>query len=72
MNKITIARNARKVWMELSYNDGMLSLTDLKERTKLSERDICIALGWLAHEGKAEFSKHCGEIYASLGVNVYI
>lgn len=46
-----IGTNAGTVWQALSEAD-VLGIKQLKKITKLKEKDIYAALGWLAREGK--------------------
>lgn len=51
MNTETIGVNAGTVWVAL--NDATaLGLKQLKKITKLKDKEIYAALGWLAREGK--------------------
>lgn len=51
MNTETIGYNAGTVWCAL--NDAtVLGVKQLKKITKLKDKDVFAALGWLAREGK--------------------
>lgn len=39
------------IWNDLAAN-GEKSLKQIKKTTKLSERDICLGIGWLLREDK--------------------
>ena len=54
MNQECIGTNAGKVWNALNVNND-LSLKALKKETKLKDKDLYLALGWLAREGKITF-----------------
>jgi hypothetical protein len=48
-----IGANAGMVWTALQ--NGELEVKSLKKATKLTEKDLNMALGWLAREGKVSF-----------------
>jgi Winged helix-turn-helix domain (DUF2582) len=50
-----IGLNAGLVWNALT--DGELNTKAIKKTTKLTEKDLAMALGWLAREGKITFSE---------------
>lgn len=60
----TIGANAGKVWTALQ--EGALSAKAVKKSTKLAEKDLNLALGWLAREGKLVFTEVEGELVLSL------
>ncbi len=47
----TIGTNAGTVWVALSTADAM-GIKQLKKVTKLKDKEVFAALGWLAREGK--------------------
>lgn len=51
MNIDTIGYNAGLVWNALNEAEAM-GLKQLKKVTKLKDKEMCLALGWLAREGK--------------------
>ena len=51
MNIETIGTNAGSVWTALNEADA-LGVKQLKKITKLKDKEIFAALGWLAREGK--------------------
>ncbi len=52
----TIGTNAGIVWRALDESKDPLTVKELKRVTKLrTERDVNLALGWLAKEGKVDF-----------------
>lgn len=53
MNKKTIGTNAGIIW-NLLNNHQRWNLSDLKEASGLSEKEIYMAIGWLARENKVE------------------
>lgn len=54
--KERIGVNAGLVWACLD-KDGKKTLKELKKVTKLTEKDMHGALGWLAREGKVAFNE---------------
>ena len=57
--------NAGLVWNLLSEK-GPLNVKDVKKGTKLTEKDLYAALGWLAREEKVNFTDQDGELIISL------
>ena len=53
MNTETIGTWAGQVWNALNEAD-VLSLKQLKKITKLKDKEVHAAIGWLAREGKVE------------------
>jgi len=53
MNTETIGSWAGLVWTALSETD-VLGLKQLKKITKLKDKEVFAAIGWLAREGKVE------------------
>ncbi len=51
MNTETIGTNAGTVWVALNAADA-LGIKQLKKITKLKDKEVYAALGWLAREGK--------------------
>jgi len=56
MWKPIIGENAGIIWRILSEK-GEVYLSELKKTTKLNDRDLSLALGWLAREGKVGFDQ---------------
>ncbi|MDR1652160.1 MAG: winged helix-turn-helix domain-containing protein [Prevotellaceae bacterium] len=65
MNVEKIGINAGVVWKALEGSKD-LSTKDLKKETKLTEKDLSYALGWLAREGKVNFSENEKDVYVHL------
>ena len=65
MNIEVIGINAGLVWNALNGN-GKLTLKEIKKATKLKEKEIYAALGWLAREGKVPFDEAAEEIVIEL------
>ena len=59
-----IGNNAGLVYAALA--DGELNVKAVKKATKLAEKDLNLALGWLAREGKLKFNEIEGELLVSL------
>ena len=59
-----IGDNAGLIWSALE--DGELNVKAIKKATKLTEKDLNFALGWLAREGKVKFNEVEGELFMSL------
>lgn len=59
-----IGNNAGLVWSTLE--NGELNVKAVKKATKLTEKDLNLALGWLAREGKIVFNELDGELFLSL------
>lgn len=51
MNTEVIGTNAGTVWVALSATDA-LGIKQLRKITKLKDKEVYAALGWLAREGK--------------------
>ena len=51
MNTETIGMYASSVWVALSNADA-LGVKQIKKMTKLKDKEVFAALGWLAREGK--------------------
>ena len=52
MNVETIGLWAGAVWNALNDANGTLDVKGLKKATKLKEKEVFAAIGWLAREGK--------------------
>ncbi len=59
--KEKIGANAGVVWNALA-GKGTKGLKEVKKETKLAEKDLYAALGWLAREEKVSFSEIEGDI----------
>lgn len=66
MNQEIIGANAGIVWNALSTANDQ-SLKSLKKATKLKDKELYLALGWLAREGKVSFDETGEEIIIHLG-----
>lgn len=59
-----IGENAGLVWHALSA--GTLEVKALKKATKLNEKEVYAAIGWLAREGKIAIEEAAKEVFVSL------
>lgn len=55
--KEKIGTNAGIIWKYLDEAGAKKSLKELKKASKLTEKDMYAALGWLAREGKIAFNE---------------
>ena len=60
-----IGINAGKVWSVLDEG-GRQNVKEIKKATKLTDKDLYAALGWLAREGKDILEAEEKEVFASL------
>ncbi len=65
MEKDNIGQNAGAIWRQVDAN-GAMSVSKLKELTKLDMKQIFLALGWLARENKIYFYYTKDELFVSL------
>lgn len=56
MDTETIGQNAGLVWEALNLGEA-LGTKQLKKMTKLKDKELYAALGWLAREGKINFQE---------------
>ncbi len=63
--KEKIGSNAGLVWNAL-VGQGEVSLKDVKKTTKLAEKDLYAALGWLAREEKINVREEEKEVFVSI------
>ncbi len=56
MTTDTIGTWAGLVWNALNEAD-VLDMKQLKKMTKLKEKEVCAALGWLSRENKVTFEE---------------
>lgn len=57
--------NAGKVWAILDEN-GRQNIKDVKKASKLTDKNLYAALGWLCREGKIKMEEEGKEIFVSL------
>lgn len=57
--------NAGKVWTILDQN-GKQNIKDIKKATKLTDKKLYAALGWLSREGKIKMEEEEKNIFISL------
>lgn len=61
----TFGINAGKVWSHLDET-GRQNIKDVKKATKLTDKNLYAALGWLAREGKINVEEEGKELFVSL------
>jgi len=59
-----IGINAGTIWSALE--NGEQNIKAVKKTTKLTEKDLNLALGWLARESKITFNEVEGELFITL------
>ena len=59
-----IGINAGLIWAVIE--NGEMNVKAVKKATKLAEKDLNLALGWLAREGKIKFNEVENELFVSL------
>ena len=59
-----IGSNAGLIWAALE--NGEMEVKSLKKATKLTEKDLNLALGWLAREGKVSFREVEKDLFIAL------
>ena len=59
-----IGSNAGLIWAALE--NGEMEVKSLKKATKLTEKDLNLALGWLAREGKVSFREVEKDLYVAM------
>jgi hypothetical protein len=59
-----IGNNAGLIWAALE--GGELNVEVVKKVTKLNEKDLNLALGWLTREGKIKFNEVEEELFIGL------
>lgn len=62
---VKIGTNAGRVWNVLNEG-GKMNVKQVKKATKLVDKDLYAAFGWLAKEGKLAFEEVDGEFFVSL------
>lgn len=60
-----IGANAGLIWASLE-NKGEMNVKAVKRANKLNEKDLNMALGWLAREGKISFRVEEKDIFITL------
>lgn len=70
MNKKSIGTNAGIIW-RIMNNNMSWNYAELKEKSGLSDMDLCAAIGWLARENKIEFEDNSKEQRIYLNFNPY-
>lgn len=70
MNKDSIGTNAGIFW-RIMDNHMSWNYAELKEKSGLSDKDLCAAIGWLARENKIEFDNESKNQRIYLNFNPY-
>jgi len=60
-----IGRNSGALWKILNTK-GACNLSALKKQAKMDDKQLYLALGWLAREGKILFTQNKNQITISL------
>lgn len=60
-----IGTNAGKIW-NLLDESGKLSVKEIKAKLNLTEKEVYLALGWLAREDKLIFTENKKELMVVL------
>ena len=66
MNVETIGLWAGAKWNALNDASGTLTVKGLKKATKLKEKEVYAAIGWLAREGKVNVADVEAEVEVTL------
>ena len=66
MNVETIGLWAGATWNALNDTNGTLTVKGLKKATKLKEKEVYAAIGWLAREGKVNVADVEAEVEVTL------
>jgi hypothetical protein len=66
MNVETIGLWAGATWNALNDANGTLTVKGLKKATKLKEKEVYAAIGWLAREGKVNVADVEAEVEVTL------
>ena len=61
----TFGVNAGRIWSLLDEK-GRQNIKDVKKATKLTDKNLYAALGWLAREGKIRLEEEEKELFVSL------
>lgn len=61
-----VGSNAGLVWQALNGAQGALEVKNLKKVTKLTDKDLYAAFGWLLREGKLSIQEEGKETFVSL------
>jgi hypothetical protein len=64
--KHVVGTNAGIVWGALAEANGTLELKTLKKVTKLKEKELYLAFGWLLKEGKLAIKEDDKDVFISL------
>ena len=66
MNVETIGLWAGAVWNALNDANGSLTVKGLKKTTKLKEKEVFAAIGWLARDGNVNVTEIVKDVEVNL------
>ena len=66
MNVEIIGTWAGQAWNALNEANGTLTIKGLKKATKLKEKELYAAIGWLAREGKVDVAEQDADVAVTL------
>lgn len=66
MDREVIGLNAGLVWNALSNSEEKLTLKGLKKVTKLKDKELYAAIGWLSREDKISIEEVEGDLLIGL------
>ena len=66
MNVEIIGNWAGATWNALNDANGTLTVKGLKKATKLKEKEVYAAIGWLAREGKVNVNENEADVEVTL------
>jgi DNA-binding transcriptional regulator GbsR (MarR family) len=55
-----IGETAGEIWAALVVENGAMTFSQLKKKTRLPEDLLCMGIGWLAREDKLKLRCRCG------------
>lgn len=61
-----VGANAGKVWQALSAANTAVEVKALKKATKMTDKEIYAAFGWLLREGKISLTEQDKDVFVAL------
>ena len=61
-----VGANAGKVWKALSAANEAVEVKALKKATKMTDKEIYAAFGWLLREGKISLTEQDKDVFVAL------
>ncbi|MBO8447556.1 MAG: winged helix-turn-helix domain-containing protein [Bacteroidetes bacterium] len=61
-----VGANAGKVWQALSAANAAVEVKALKKATKMTDKEIYAAFGWLLREGKISLTEQDKDVFVAL------